>query len=678
MTRNPIKSQKNLETEAQVYSYIRFSSLQQKCGHSEKRQIEIKDTLAREFAKKVGLPFNESLNLADRGLSGYSGAHRKKGDLGRFLQMVDEGRIAKGSYLAVENLDRLSREEPILAIKTIIFGLIDHNINIVTFTPFETVYNRQSVNNNGIWQLIVHIQRAHEESKRKSELITKARNEARANARQSGKILTKRCPKWLTIKDDKFKAIPEAQETINKIFELKLDGFGKNRLVNKINQIATWLPTKDGWFQSYIQKILSNRAVIGEYQPYRRNAETGKREPIGEPIPNYFPKIVNQNTFYAVQNRLKENKYKGGKTGKASNLLQHLAKCAYCGGSMIFVNKGKPPKGANYLMCYNGRQGLHCSHHSIRYDECEKLILENCKGLRPEQVLPNQNEQTKLCLSLRQRIQGKTSEIKLLEEKINNYFDQIGNTKERSYRVKYESKMKELENQKAVIQKSIQTDEQELFKAENNIASFNQWKRDIIALQRALKKNDIDLRIRLRFRLKELIEKVEVYTEGFKELYEHSKDDHLYSGLIIAKKDLIAKIKTTDISYVILTESDGEISRILIKSPGYLDKTETFEDYLYDVIGENNPSLIRTKGFSNFIKHVIKRRMSKEGRFLRVFFKMGGWVDLVPKGSIATGSYMYINEDKKKSYNYVQPPIDKLWNEYMMHFKKIKLPNVVK
>jgi hypothetical protein len=34
-----------------------------------------------------------------------------------------------------------------------------------------------------------------------------------------------------------------------------------------------------------------------------------------------------------------------------TNIFSGIAKCAYCGSSMKFENKGKPPKGATFLVC---------------------------------------------------------------------------------------------------------------------------------------------------------------------------------------------------------------------------------------------------------------------------------------------------------------------------------------
>ena len=88
-----------------AFSYSRFSSPEQRKGDSLRRQVEA----SRKFAQAHGLELDEG--LSDIGISAYRGANRYKGALARFLQLVREGKVPKGSFLLVESLDRLSREQ---------------------------------------------------------------------------------------------------------------------------------------------------------------------------------------------------------------------------------------------------------------------------------------------------------------------------------------------------------------------------------------------------------------------------------------------------------------------------------------------------------------------------------------------------------------------------------------
>src|SRR3954469_22096933 len=92
--------------QPKAYSYKRFSTPAQEQGDSLRRQT----AMAQAWADRNRVPLDTELNLTDRGVSAYTGANRDVGNLGAFLRAVEEGTVAKGSWLLVENLDRLSHE----------------------------------------------------------------------------------------------------------------------------------------------------------------------------------------------------------------------------------------------------------------------------------------------------------------------------------------------------------------------------------------------------------------------------------------------------------------------------------------------------------------------------------------------------------------------------------------
>src|SRR5262249_16773911 len=90
-----------------VYSYIRFSHPEQARGDSLRRQTEA----TRAWCDRNGARLDESTTLHDLGRSAFLGEHRKNPDrnaLAGFLKLVEKGKIPKGSFLVIENLDRLS------------------------------------------------------------------------------------------------------------------------------------------------------------------------------------------------------------------------------------------------------------------------------------------------------------------------------------------------------------------------------------------------------------------------------------------------------------------------------------------------------------------------------------------------------------------------------------------
>jgi DNA invertase Pin-like site-specific DNA recombinase len=317
-----------------AYSYIRFSTPEQRKGDSLRRQIKG----AEAWAKKHGVELDNTLK-PDEGFSAFNGHHRTKGALGEFLRLVESSKIPKGSILIVESLDRLSREQVLDALGQFT-QIISRGIKVVTLSD-GMEYSEESINANfgQLLMSIVIMSRAHEESATKSKRLKEAWETKRKNIQKEK--LTKRCPAWLKLSEDRteYKPIDIREQTIRDIFRMKLDGKGATAIERELNGMdGIWQPKKkgkkSGWRTSYIKKILRNSAVIGEFQPHKM--VDGKRQPAGDPIKDYFPGVVDPKDYYAVQDQMKKNAkdFHGGRTGKLNNLFSHMAVCGYCGSPM--------------------------------------------------------------------------------------------------------------------------------------------------------------------------------------------------------------------------------------------------------------------------------------------------------------------------------------------------------
>jgi len=107
-------------TKTKCYSYIRWSSDKQAKGTTLERQLKT----AQEIADDNGL---ELVEIIDSGISAFKGNNAKDGELGRFIDAVDNGLIPSESWLVVENLDRLSRED-ILSAQRLFMTLLELGI----------------------------------------------------------------------------------------------------------------------------------------------------------------------------------------------------------------------------------------------------------------------------------------------------------------------------------------------------------------------------------------------------------------------------------------------------------------------------------------------------------------------------------------------------------------------
>src|SRR5262245_41403307 len=149
-----------------AYSYIRFSSREQRQGDSLRRQME----KTSAWCQRNGVALDTSLTLHDLGKSAYTGEHRKNPDrnaLAAFLKMVEGRRVPKGSYLVVENLDRLTREDERAALR-LWMDILDAGVNIVQLQP-ETVFRHERSDMLDIIRAIIELSRGHGESARKAE-----------------------------------------------------------------------------------------------------------------------------------------------------------------------------------------------------------------------------------------------------------------------------------------------------------------------------------------------------------------------------------------------------------------------------------------------------------------------------------------------------------------------------
>ena len=140
-----------------AYSYIRFSHPAQSLGRSQARQLEACELYCEEHG--LTLAQGEDHRFLDAGVSGWKGDHLgEKGQLTRFISLVEDGTIKPGSVLIVESLDRLSREEVGKALNTFL-NLLGQDIDIVTLTD-QKVY-RKGGNDMDLIMSILIMSRAH-------------------------------------------------------------------------------------------------------------------------------------------------------------------------------------------------------------------------------------------------------------------------------------------------------------------------------------------------------------------------------------------------------------------------------------------------------------------------------------------------------------------------------------
>lgn len=366
-----------------AYSYVRFSTPEQAKGDSLRRQTE----LARDYAAKHGLDLDGELTFQDLGVSAFRGRNAQTGALGAFLEAVRNGTVIVGSYLIVEALDRVSRQTVRLAVRTM-EDIVSAGINVVDLQDGGKVYNTETLDGDPMAFLIMGIRfmRAHEESARKSGLVSAAYEQKRKDAANTSvrKPFTRMLPAWLRWDDNltKFVAIPERAKVLQRIFRKAHDGFGANTIARELNEdgIETWDGRKhkaDYWQPRYVQKLLTNRAVLGTFTPHHALKDaTGKRTrtPL-KPIEKYWPAVVDRDVFDDVNARLKATAPRGRNADALpKSVFAGVLKCARCGATVTRVSKGEYV----YLVCTNANIGVEGHpYHAVRYQAVEDALTTN-------------------------------------------------------------------------------------------------------------------------------------------------------------------------------------------------------------------------------------------------------------------------------------------------------------
>lgn len=325
----------SLDVPIFAYSYLRFSSPDQRAGDSIRRQT----SLAAAYADEFGLKLNNDLTYEDFGISGFRGENAASGRLGDFLAAVSSGLVPVGSVLLVENLDRLSRDSALHA-QNLLTQILLAGVSIVTLSDRRT-YSADELRRDpmGLIFALINFIRANEESAIKS-VRAKANWVAKRQAALTG-AATGKCPAWLKLdhRTKSFVKIPERVDLVKKIFALLEQGYSFTGIAQFLNHGGYPSPKYDvPWTRHAVGTVISFSAVVGTYVPHYQDYHNGKvvRRPL-KPIPNYYPAIISVEDFERAQAR-KRASYSGGRS-PIGFLLRDLAVCEICGQHMKMVHR---------------------------------------------------------------------------------------------------------------------------------------------------------------------------------------------------------------------------------------------------------------------------------------------------------------------------------------------------
>lgn len=187
------------------------------------------------------------------------------------------------------------------------------------------------------------------------------------------------------IKDGRLEIEPTEAEVVRKIFSMYAAGKAYREIIEALNREGIRTKTGRPFGNNSLHDILKNEKYIGVlvYGKTKKRPD-GRRNSHGEAgadcirIEDGCPAIVDKDIFRAVQERMKQNKTRGG--GRPVNREEQPLKgkvfCGECGSAMNVSYSGRKPNVHAYYECGAKRRLHNCTAKQIRKDALETAVAD--------------------------------------------------------------------------------------------------------------------------------------------------------------------------------------------------------------------------------------------------------------------------------------------------------------
>jgi DNA invertase Pin-like site-specific DNA recombinase len=327
---------------------------------------------AYQWCAANGYELDQDLDLADPGRSAFHGHHLTKGALGEFLALASSGSLGTAPVLLVEAIDRLSRQEPLDALETILQGLVGSGVRIITLEDGNE-YSRGTLKSDPtkLIVLVVKVQAAHEYSARLSMRMRANWQQIRDKAAQGQHKSKARRPFWIDYNPNSDEFILNCQaKIIERIFDLVEEGNGLSVIARILNREGFTTPGGKPWDPGALQWLVKSPLVCGTATFLRRADEPVR-------IENYYPAVISQerlDSIIRLRRSRSGDKSLLGRVDQTHWIAQGITKCT-CGApaGAICTTKTTAKRGkvkTFYLMCkaskYKAQDGNTCRQVSMR------------------------------------------------------------------------------------------------------------------------------------------------------------------------------------------------------------------------------------------------------------------------------------------------------------------------
>jgi DNA invertase Pin-like site-specific DNA recombinase len=506
-----------------AFIYARFSALEQGRGKSLVRQFET----GRTYAEKKGWLLDPDREISDKGRSAFHGANRAEGGaLYEFERQVEKGFYRNGAVFICEHFDRISRQgwEEVHAFLKL---CVENGVSVATIDADRYYPAGQRIDGGTIMELVFKSEGAREESNKKSKRGLFNWSE-KVKAIEAGDRKTKigLPPGWMDRDPSTNIAMlnPHRTAVLQEIFDLYVEGHGLPSIVAKLNarKEPSWaVGGKDkgnGWNTAYLHKLLTNRAVLGEYVPMSRTHSGINEVSKGLRIADHYPQAISAELFDRVQAVRSQRRFTGGPSqANVSNLFSGSAYCRECGAPMYFQSQqkaGRPTghkskldgrklsyvSGVNrsYLKCNNNRRNHNCGNNkTFRYEALEPAILDAVLAVAIDDkkfTLPDYvAELSANVVELQRLVDGKRHNLQAIVDNLGEHF------------------IKALAIKAQEIEAEVEADEARLVEMQNELAmqrgSANPQEhlRRVLEVKNSINSEDADARYSARVRVKQAL-----------------------------------------------------------------------------------------------------------------------------------------------------------------------------
>lgn len=419
--------------------YARYSSSSQ-----DAQTIEVQLKKCNEYARTNNLNVVEE--YVDEAQSARTG---KRTSLQKLLKDADAKQF---KYVIVYMLDRFFRN----ATEALLVEGELRNKGIILLSTFEPYID----NANGRFTRTMSYATAQLYSDMYSEKIVNGLDN------NASKFLTTGGQRSLGFKTkDKQYYIDENEaDIVRKIFEMYANGYKYYEIIEYLNNKGFKSSRGTPFNKNSIRKILLNKRYVGTY--IFKGKET----------PDKLPRIIEDELFYKVQEKMEKNQKAPARTrAKMDYLLTTKLFCGHCKEVMVGTSGTGRHNTYYYYRCKNAKLKI-CDKKNVSKDLIEELVIDEAKN-----VLTDKNIEVfaKDMMILAKKEQAKSGVTRLKRRfsdnkaRINKLADALTEAEDTLAMKPILNKMNELENEQEMLLNEINLEERKKLKiTEDEIIYF--------------------------------------------------------------------------------------------------------------------------------------------------------------------------------------------------------------